>query len=634
MHNKNNLKLNIKQRRLIYETKPEKPDFIIEPQKKKENKPNPETSLRIERQESKKRAVSEGKKDVQESFQIRQRISGIKLNSEKLKIGNNGMVEQPFEFGDTNVPGKILIPPDIDPNKKVNYIFNYVNNPDKYDQSKLLETIQKNKDKIGNTIVITLKTPDNEVQINGQKFETIQRLSSEVESLQERFKSNPQLSHLVLPDTNQFLFMSDPSEVQKLSSQLTNFYQTNQNRNLKFPKEPQIWSNQPETFAQQLSEYLDQSTEDNQENEQVTVGGGGGGSFGGGGSSEGSEQISTESESSSTENIPENTGNTPESTEQTETSSTQLDKLLIIGDSLMTGVENKLRANDKLKKAKVGKFTSEMLNDMKSLDQSKQLESYRNQTMVINGGINDIAAGKSAEEIYSNLQQIWGIAKKYNILVYTCTVTPFKGYPAFKNNFETKEKERTKLNDLLISREGSENGPQKLIMLHKRKSEGGLANDNDLSELDPSFEGPDHLHLKPTGYDKMSEIIQSKIGIPQEKPASNEEPKSSSSSTQLSTKTDTATDKPEKTNTPSKSTEEFKVTSTDRLAADQYLKEVKRSANPSSRIGEIRRLPGGKILRVAWHTNHEGQWGTESYKEKPGRHIGVQVEKDPNQRTT
>lgn len=625
MYNKKNLKLNLNQRRLVYAKNPETPNFIIEPQKKKENKPNPDTSLGTEeRQELKKAAVSEGKRDAQESFQIKPKITGIRLNSEKLKKVNNEMIEQPFEFGDTKIPGKILIPSDMDPNKKVTYVFNYVSNPDKYDHSKLGEVIQKNKDKVGNTIVITLKTPDDEIQINGQKFETIQKLSSEIESLQERFKSNPQLSHLVLPDTNQFLFMSDPSEAQKLSSQLTNFYQANQNRNLKFPKEPQIWSNQPETFVQQLSEYLDQSTEDNQENEQATVGGGGGG-FGGGGSSKGSEQISTESESSSTENIPENTGNTPESTEQIETSSVQIDKLLIIGDSLMTGVENKLKANDKLRKAKVGKFTSEMLNDMKSLDQSKQLETYRNQTMIINGGINDIAAGKSAEEIYGNFQQIWEIAKKYSITVYTCTVTPFKGYPTFNNNFGEKEKVRNKLNDLLISNEGGPNGPQKLIMLHKRKSEGGLANDNDLSELDTSFEGPDHLHLNPSGYDKMSEIIQGQIGVPQEK--------TTTSKAQSNANIDISAMKPELSSKPI-STENFKVTATDRLAAEQFLKEVNSSQNPSSRIGEIRQLPGGKILKVAWHQNHDGYYGTSSYKEKPGKHIGVQVERDPNQKTT
>jgi hypothetical protein len=60
----------------------------------------------------------------------------------------------------------------------------------------------------------------------------------------------------------------------------------------------------------------------------------------------------------------------------------------------------------------------------------------------------------------------------------------------------------------------------------------------------------------------------------------------------------------------------------DRKAADAYL-----ATNPP--MGSTVLLPSGNILRVAWHQNHEGQWGTASYKPTLGQHKGVQVEKLP-----
>lgn len=69
-------------------------------------------------------------------------------------------------------------------------------------------------------------------------------------------------------------------------------------------------------------------------------------------------------------------------TESKEGSPEGVNKLLIVGDSLMTGVENKIRANKVERYAKVGKTLSTMLAEIRNFDKSGLLENYRNESLL------------------------------------------------------------------------------------------------------------------------------------------------------------------------------------------------------------------------------------------------------------
>lgn len=202
--------------------------------------------------------------------------------------------------------------------------------------------------------------------------------------------------------------------------------------------------------------------------------------------------------------------------ESKEDSPEGVNKLLIIGDSLMTGVENKIRANKIERFAKVGKTLSTILAEIRNFDKSGLLENYRNESLLINGGTNDLGGNPTQESILDNYKEIWAIAKKYNIKVFNCTMAPFgqNTYSSLTEKFEEKNAKRIWVNQQIEKMAGQDGGPYKVIGLHKKVSEGGLADDNNPDVLALSYKAPDGIHLNPEGYTAMAKAIQGIMGEP------------------------------------------------------------------------------------------------------------------------
>ncbi len=566
--------------------------------------------------------------------EIPKKLSGLKVDSKEAKVDHaKGTIEQPFKFGDFNIKGKLIMPEKPDPTKPVTYLFNYVEDPEKFDNGKFVDELKKRKDQLGNTVIITLKTPEGETMVDRKKVNTMSALIGDIELFQADLSLDLAARGLKLPRAEKILHMTSAGEAPKVQALLRKYAQAVADKDPRALQIKQIINNDPDNFSANLDKALNPPEPtpqvDQAPQQSPAVGGGsfggapsaspGHGGVGGGGGgaspSAGPSDTPTDSPAATT------TANPPvdSSPESKEAYNENLNKLLVLGDSLMTGAQGRLKANEytKLDQQAVGGWSvAQILGKFRQLEAQGRLEKYRHETLVMNGGVNDIAGGRSAEQILEDMKRIWELAAKFNMKVYCCTLSPFKGASGWKdslrNGYEEKEKIRQTVNDQLIAIAGTPGGPTKIIPLHRSVSEGGLADDHDLSALAPQYAAGDKLHMKPKGYAQMAKTIQNIIGQPTSPEAK-------------------IADTNSKTAAPGK-IEGFKVSSADVKAADRYLAEVKASANPTARIGEIKILPGNpdKILRVAWHPNHTGQWGTPSYRITSGRHIGVQVEPNPD----
>lgn len=561
--------------------------------------------------------------------EIPKNLTGLKIDSMAKFKKDTGTIEQPFEFGDQKIPGKLIMPEKPDPTKPVTYLFNYVDDPEKFNHGKFVNELKKHQKQLGNTVIITLKTPEGETMVDRKKVNTMSALIGDIERFQADLSLDSAARGLKLPRAEKILHMTSDGEAPKVQALLSKYVQAVVDKDPRAAQIRQIINNNPDNFATNLNKALNppESPEPQQpEQLEQPISGNRGGGGGGSAMRSVSSVPSGESGGSPSEDPAESLSPTPTSTptlegtpDSREVEPDGLNKLLVLGDSLMTGAQERLRANEyeKMDQQAVGGWSvAQILGKFRQLEAQGRLEKYRHETLVMNGGVNDIAGGRSAEQILEDMKRIWELAAKFNMKVYCCTLSPFKGASGWKdslrNGYEEKEKIRQTVNDQLIAIAGTPGGPTKIIPLHRSVSEGGLADDHDLSALAPQYAAGDKLHMKPKGYAQMAKTIQNIIGQPTSPEAK-------------------IADTNSKTAAPGK-IEGFKVSSADVKAADRYLAEVKASANPTARIGETKILPGNpdKILRVAWHPNHTGQWGTPSYRITSGRHIGVQVEPNPD----
>lgn len=554
--------------------------------------------------------------------EISAKLSGLKIDKDKPPIKNpNGTLEQHFQFGDQKIQGKILLPPKGEPDTKTTYLFNYVDKPDKFDHSKFLADLKKHQKDLGNTVIITLKTPEGETKIDGKTVATMQQLTADLEHFQKNLAKTPQYANWQLPRAEKIFHMTSPEKKDQVKALLNKYKEAAEGKDSRIALGNYIIDNND--FAASLERALNQPTSSKSPNPEKSpnptpinqpstrTGYSAPHSTGAQPSSAPLTSInptpdpSPESSSKPLESIikPSEKAAPQPSPELLSELPKGLNKLLALGDSLMTGVQGRLKANEytKLDQQAVGGWsTGQILNKFKEIEKSGGLEKYRNESLVMNGGVNDLANGQNADQILNNMKKIWEIAAKFNIKVYCCTIMPFKGAEGYRHslstNYEQKEGYRNKVNQELLSLAGTKDGPYKIIPLHKPYSEGGLADDNDPRKLHPAYAGGDKLHLTGKGYNQMTKAIQDIIGLPLNSPEA-----------------------------PSKPTK-FSYGPAEVKAADRHLAEILRSSDPKSHIGERTPLGDNMELVVAWHKNHEGQWGTDSYKELPGVHIGVQIE--------
>lgn len=575
--------------------------------------------------------------------------TGLHIDAQKTQINpDKKEVTHHFQFGDDKkISGHITMPTDSTPDGKTTYVFHYSDHPDQQDNKDLLTQIQKHRDKLGNTVVITLQTPTGETVVDGKKVESLTHLLGSLEAFQKQAQNDPRLKGLQLPvsrASNIFHLASTPEDQTKAASLLDNllkksppdsrFTKDTRPHDLKgFIKILEQASQNPPPVSR--PEHTTNRSYSGSRNTPIST------------PSSTNYSQSAAASSSSPQSNPSTSSNpdapistphlapTSSNEHPVETPAGHVDKALVLGDSIMAGAERGLKINDyrapqissekdrpkaaqnlsaEIDQRAVGGWaTNQILALFNRMDQAGRLERYHGQSLVLNGGVNDLANGRTADEILSNFQKIFTLAAKHNIRVYCCTILPFKGADGWKNSlkngYETKENYRQTINTRLTALAASDDParPYRVIELHKPRSQGGLADDNDPQSLAPEYAGGDKLHLSGKGNTAMIKAIQDIIGMP-------------------ITPQDKTTENLPIGPTRAVSAKEYGPS--DVQACEAYKAEILRSANPNSHIGEKRRLHGNLVMVVAWHQNHTGQWGTPSYQETPGQHIGVQLEKE------
>lgn len=494
-----------------------------------------ETAISESRKKSKSAAIDSGKQAAlgekkpdaakPKLPEIPKALAGLKVDDKEAKIAN-GNVEQPFTFGDLKIKGKVTFPEKPEANAKTTYLFNYVDDPSKFDQAKFIDELKKRKQDLGNTVIVTLKTPQGETKVDGKKVDTIATLTANLERFQEDLSKNPKFKDVKLARPETILHMTTKENAQRVAEALEKY---NQNAAIdpRAANALNLLDADPDKFSSSLDKFIQSQNApvanpdpaDGQAGSQPGSPGKASGGYGGGGGkgmSSGSPGGSPESPAGNAPASPDAPAQPGSPTESKEGSPEGVNKLLIVGDSLMTGVENKIRANKVERYAKVGKTLSTMLAEIRNFDKSGLLENYRNESLLINGGTNDLGGNPSQESILDNYKEIWAIAKKYNIKVFNCTMAPFgqNTYSSLTEKFDEKNAKRIWVNQQIEKMAGQDGGPYKVISLHKKVSEGGLADDTNPDILAFSYKAPDGIHLNIEGYNAMAKAIQGIMGEP------------------------------------------------------------------------------------------------------------------------
>jgi hypothetical protein len=148
--------------------------------------------------------------------------------------------------------------------------------------------------------------------------------------------------------------------------------------------------------------------------------------------------------------------------------------------------------------AEVSKGTGWLLENLQQYEKTGEIDKMKNMVVLI--GANDLGGGKSAQQIFDNIQKIWDIGKKHGIKVYACTLPPFKGWKNYQAKFNEINDRRVELNTLIMS----SGTPEKVIRLNEI-----MADQNDSDALASNFDSGDHLHPKKT---PTARLWESEIG--------------------------------------------------------------------------------------------------------------------------
>lgn len=495
---------------------------------------------------------------------IPDQIKGLKAKNKPVKKGDS--LEQDFQFGDLKIPGKIVMPSNPEKDKKTTILFNYVDDPAKFDHGKFMKELKDSKMDLGNTMIVTIKTPEGKTRVGKEQVDTMATLVGDIERFQTDLGKNPaykEYKDMNLTRAENILHITSQGEATKVRALLKKYKEKaaeTDYRAARIGEDVDISVKGLEGRLKAIEEEEKKAEEEKAEADSqeeptpvtggggMAMGGGGGMSGGGGGMGGGSVEVGTSVETSSG------------SSEVGETTSTGVEvtpgegvhNLLVVGDSLLNHSGKLLKAGEKisLEAQKGGTSTVQTAKKLEQMDADGKLEEFRNEKMVLHSGVNDIAnycrlyveAGakdsieeykkKSFDKIMKSYEQIWQTAGKYQIAVYQNTILPFRNTswewlntekltPPRKDIADANEEIRKRINEELIARAGKPNGPYKIIALHKTVDEGGLADNNDPSIIHKEYAQGDNLHLKGDGIKKMAEIMQTALGNPvKEKPES------------------------------------------------------------------------------------------------------------------
>lgn len=554
--------------------------------------------------------------------------TGLHIDAQKTQINpNKKEVTHHFQFGDDKkISGQITMPTDSTPDAKTTYVFHYSDHPDQQDNKDLLTQLQKHRDKLGNTVVITLQTPTGETVVDGKKVESLTHLLGSLEAFQKQAQNDPRLKGLQLPvsrASNIFHLASTPEDQTKAANLLDNLLKKSPLDN-RFTKDTR--PHDLKGFIKILEQAGQNPPSTTISRPAQTTGGqysDGGGRLSGRVSTGGGESHTPPPDSLKPTVDNRNPGGTPiETPSHIRKPPEGIEKVGPIkgytgffGDSITvseqkSGYFNKSKFNtgeSPFYLAKGAQTSEWLLNNLKTIPET-ELSKMKNAVVLI--GTNDIGsmdARYSAEAIIKRIKTIHDFFLTKGITVYACTIPPFKGhnFSTYRSKYDEVNKKRNAINAAIMA-----DKRLRIIPLHQSEAQGGIASEDgeSISEnyLVKYGNTIDYVHPQPK---KLANLVESYIKSDQYK-------------------TDSSVETPDRPIGKTRPVSAKEYDDKDTAACEKYLAEIVNGPTPNSHIGEKRRLRGNLVMVVAWHQNHTGQWGTPSYQETPGQHIGVQLEKE------
>jgi hypothetical protein len=165
--------------------------------------------------------------------------------------------------------------------------------------------------------------------------------------------------------------------------------------------------------------------------------------------------------------------------------------VVLAGDSLMVGAANALKLPNKRTTAVVGAPVSNVPKQLRDVP----LKGF--DTLVISGGINDLAGGASVDEVLARVEKAWQAGKDRGFRIAHLQLTPTG---SGKGPFRIPEDKRVGLNAALKAR-AAEKGVSWI-------DTSDLVDPSDATQLQPLLAAPDKLHLTPAGYAVLAGKIQ------------------------------------------------------------------------------------------------------------------------------
>lgn len=482
------------------------------------------------------------KQDIIETAKVRaetkDKLTGIKLQSEQPKLLSNGQFEQSFDFGDQKLSGKLIYPKENDPSKPTTYLFTFTDKLNPLDVAAIQETLKKSPNKLGNTIIVQMQTPTEQVKLNGKAVPLLKTLTEDL----RKYQGLPELAKL--QEVSSLLAVTDPEKSEQVNKLLEEYRESASKNDPKAPTQAISYSELAEKIAD-ISESDSEQEEPAEHLTRIVVNRGGPKSKAQPATpsvdndSTPTQQISDSAPSLTVPNVlndllkpnskSETSSNTslasgiPESSESNDQEPIK-GYTGFFGDSNLEAFVNPKKflnlADGGKGYAIRGHNTRQLMSQQMGLDKDGNPKGGKDsipdldkmEKVVINCGLNDAFSNMKVSEITKNLKIIVNYFLKKGKKVYLTTLSPFGGYQSpyvtadTKRDGQTIEERRLAINNFILNDLKGLSG-LRIIPVHLTKAEGGVSSgqkDHYGNEtLDSAFNSGDKLHFKPTEFAKL-----------------------------------------------------------------------------------------------------------------------------------
>ncbi len=190
---------------------------------KKAKDPKRKAAVEAGRRAAKRRASLRDVPDV---------LKALRMRKAPKKTGDN--LTHEGTFGTPPIPVKITYPANPKEGAKPRIIIRYVNFKEKNDPAKFLKTLKEKNIDTGNSMVVTIQTPEGTTKINGKETATIKALVGDVEKFRKDLaKDNPKYKSFKVRAQDILHVASNPEAARKVKAQLKKYKKNEEKKDVR-----------------------------------------------------------------------------------------------------------------------------------------------------------------------------------------------------------------------------------------------------------------------------------------------------------------------------------------------------------------------------------------------------------------